>query len=34
MDRMSSGLAQRVYTVPGLTRPPIGVVELSKLIAH
>ena len=34
MARMSSGLAQRLFTVPWLTRPPIGFVELSKLVTH
>jgi arsenite/tail-anchored protein-transporting ATPase len=32
MQRMSAGLAQRLFTVPWLTRPPIGQVELSKLV--
>ena len=31
IDRMASGLAARVYTVPWLTVPPIGAAELSKL---
>ena len=34
MARMSSGLAQRLFTVPWLTRPPIGFVEMSKLVTH
>jgi arsenite-transporting ATPase len=33
MERMSSGLAKRVFTLPWLTRPPIGFVELSKLVS-
>lgn len=31
IDRMASGLAQRIFTVPWLTVPPIGLAELSKL---
>ena len=31
IDRMASGLAQRMFTVPWLTAPPIGLAELSKL---
>jgi arsenite-transporting ATPase len=31
IDRMASGLAKRVFTVPWLTVPPIGLSELSKL---
>jgi arsenite-transporting ATPase len=31
IDRMASGLARRVFTLPWLTVPPIGVAELSKL---
>ncbi|MDP3605595.1 MAG: TRC40/GET3/ArsA family transport-energizing ATPase, partial [Polaromonas sp.] len=34
MDRMSAGLAQRIFVLPWLTRPPVGVVELSRLVAH
>jgi arsenite-transporting ATPase len=33
MDRMASGLAQRRYVIPWLTRPPIGLSELSKLVS-
>jgi len=33
IDRMSAGLAQRLYALPWLTVPPIGLGELSKL-AH
>lgn len=32
MARMSAGLAGRVFTVPWLTRPPIGFAELSRLV--
>jgi arsenite-transporting ATPase len=28
---MASGLAKRIFTVPWLTVPPIGLAELSKL---
>jgi arsenite/tail-anchored protein-transporting ATPase len=31
MDRILSGLAKRTFVLPWLTRPPIGVAELSKL---
>ncbi len=31
IDRMASGLAARLFTVPWLAVPPIGVAELSKL---
>lgn len=34
MERMSSGLAKRIFVLPWLTRPPIGFVELSKLVIH
>ena len=34
MERLSSGLAKRIFILPWLTRPPIGVVELSKLVVH
>ena len=34
MARMSGGLARRIFTVPWLTRPPIGLVELSRLVTH
>jgi arsenite-transporting ATPase len=34
MERMSKGLAKRTYTVPWLTLPPIGFVELSKLVSE
>ena len=30
-ERMSAGLAKRLFTLPWLTVPPIGLVELSKL---
>jgi len=33
MDRMAAGLAQRIFTLPWLTVPPIGLAELSKLVA-
>lgn len=32
-QRMASGLAKRIFTVPWLTVPPIGFAELSKLVA-
>jgi len=32
MDRMSAGLAKRMFAVPWLTVPPVGVIELSKLV--
>ncbi len=32
IDRMSSGLAQRLYALPWLSMPPIGLSELSKLV--
>jgi arsenite-transporting ATPase len=31
IDRMAAGLARRIFTLPWLTVPPIGVAELSKL---
>lgn len=34
MERMSSGLAKRVFILPWLIRPPVGVVELSELVAQ
>jgi arsenite-transporting ATPase len=32
MERMAAGLAQRIFTLPWLTVPPIGFAELSKLV--
>jgi len=32
IERMSAGLARRLFTLPWLTVPPIGFVELSKLV--
>ena len=32
MERMAAGLATRIFTIPWLTVPPIGVDELSKLV--
>jgi arsenite-transporting ATPase len=32
MERMSAGLAKRIFTLAWLTRPPIGFAELSKLV--
>lgn len=32
MKRMSAGLAKRLFVLPWLTRPPIGFVELSRLV--
>ncbi|VTU25464.1 Arsenical pump-driving ATPase [Variovorax sp. RA8] len=34
MERMSTGLAKRIFTLPWLTRPPIGFAELSKLVTE
>jgi arsenite-transporting ATPase len=34
MERMSTGLARRIFTLPWLTRPPIGFAELSKLVSE
>ena len=34
MRRVAAGLAARSFIVPWLTRPPIGVVELSALVNH
>jgi arsenite/tail-anchored protein-transporting ATPase len=34
MARMTDGLARRVFTLPWLTVPPIGVAELSRLTTH
>jgi arsenite/tail-anchored protein-transporting ATPase len=31
IERMAAGMAKRIFTVPWLTRPPIGFAELSKL---
>ena len=33
MERIASGLAKRVFTLPWLTVPPIGFAELSKLVS-
>lgn len=33
VERMSAGLARRMFTVPWLTRPPIGFTELSQLVS-
>jgi arsenite-transporting ATPase len=33
IERMAAGLARRIFTLPWLTRPPIGFVELSKLVS-
>ena len=32
IERMNSGLAKRIFTLPWLTVPPIGFAELSKLV--
>jgi arsenite-transporting ATPase len=32
MQRMANGLAKRIFTLAWLTVPPIGFVELSKLV--
>nr|WP_315192436.1 arsenical pump-driving ATPase [uncultured Albidiferax sp.] len=34
MERMSAGLAPRSFVVPWLTRPPIGIPELAKMVGH
>jgi arsenite-transporting ATPase len=34
MERMSSGLAKRMFILPWLIRPPIGFVELSSLVSR
>ena len=34
MKRMADGLAARLFVVPWRTTPPVGVVELSKLITQ
>lgn len=34
IDRMASGLATRIFTVPWLAVPPIGLAELSKLASE
>jgi len=33
IERMSASLAKRLFTLPWLTVPPIGFVELSKLVS-
>ena len=33
IERLSTGLAKRLFTLPWLTVPPIGFVELSKLVS-
>jgi arsenite-transporting ATPase len=32
IERIAAGLARRLYTLPWLTRPPIGLEALSKLV--
>ena len=34
MERMAAGLAKRLFTLPWLTVPPIGLAELSKLVGQ
>lgn len=34
MNRIANGLAQRLFVVPWLTTPPIGIAELGKLVSH
>ncbi len=34
IERMSKGLAKRIFTLPWLTLPPIGFAELSKLVSE
>ena len=33
LNRLADGLAQRLFTLPWLTVPPIGFVELGKLVS-
>jgi arsenite-transporting ATPase len=33
MQRVSGGLARRLFVLPWLTRAPVGFAELSKLVA-
>jgi arsenite-transporting ATPase len=33
MERMTSGLAQRMFALPWLTVPPIGFAELTRLVS-
>ena len=33
MARMSAGLAKRIFVLPWLKRPPIGLLELSALVS-
>ena len=33
MDRIAAGLSKRTYILPWLTHPPIGIVELSRLVS-
>ena len=33
MERLSAGLARRLFIVPWLTAPPVGLAELSKLVS-
>ena len=33
MDRMAAALAKRIFTVPWLTVPPVGVAGLSSLVS-
>jgi len=34
IERISAGLAKRLFTLPWLTNPPIGFVDLSKLVSE
>jgi arsenite-transporting ATPase len=34
MARLTAGLAKRLYVLPWLARPPIGLAELSKLVSR
>ena len=34
IERMSADLAKRLFTLPWLTVPPIGFIELSKLVSE
>ena len=34
MERMAAGMAKRIFTIPWLIRPPVGFIELSKLVSR
>jgi hypothetical protein len=33
MERLSAGLTRHMFMLPWLARPPVGLVELSKLVS-